>query len=236
MNAPRIARGVAIIAATAAFGLTGSIAVDADSTPNPHPLLAPMKALCNTGVQRRVAVLGADDTFVETSVAVTSTDQSTLEHQITADENGLTTLDQKIQADSTSTQAYDDCALIVTDYLVYVMEDPKIQEVLAADGVGKVNSTFGTAIPELQDLINVSVVSSSVKASAQADLTDLSSKVSASRTSIAGVTSSIINLVPSGWPGDATTLTTAWQRITAAGTDLAAARADVTSILTLLGE
>jgi hypothetical protein len=221
---------------TMVVGLTGSVAVDAAGTPAPHPLLAPMKALCNTAVQRRIAVLSADDTFVETSVAVTATDQSTLEGQITADEHGLTTLDQKIQADSTSAQAYDDCALIVTDYLVYVMEDPKIQEVLASDGVSKVNSTFVTVVPELQGLINVSAVSASVKASAQADLNDLSAKVSASRTSIAGVTSSIINLEPSGWPGDATTLTTAWQRITAAGTDLAAARADVTSILALLGE
>jgi hypothetical protein len=33
-----------------------------------------------------------------------------------------------------------------------------------------------------------------------------------------------------------TTLTNAWQRITAAGTDLAAARADVSSILALLGQ
>lgn len=124
----------------------------------------------------------------------------------------------------------------MTDYLVYVMEDPKIEEVLAADGVTRVNSAFVTVIPELQGLINVSPAASSVKATAQADLTDLSGKVSASRTSIAGVTTSVINLVPARWPGDATTLTNAWHRISAAGTNLAAARADVSSILALLDQ
>lgn len=236
MNARLLLRGVATVALTATLAAAGSVAVDADGTAPTYPLLAPMKGLCNAGVVRRVAVLSADSTFVETSVAVTAADQATLERQISADEHGLTTLNEKIQRDSTTTQAYNDCALIVTDYLVYVMEDPKIQEVLAADGVSKVNSTFVTVIPELQALINLSPVAASVKATAQADLTDLSAKVSASRTSIAGVTSSVINLVPAGWPGDAATLTSAWQRISAAGTDLAAARADVDSILGLLGQ
>ncbi|HEY6470486.1 MAG TPA: hypothetical protein VI434_12045 [Candidatus Dormibacteraeota bacterium] len=236
MNAQLLLRGVATLALTATFGVAGSVAVDAGGTPPQYPLLAPMKALCNTGVERRVAVLSADGTFVETSVAATAADQSTLERQISADEHGITTLNEKIQHDTTTTQAYDDCALIVTDYLVYVMEDPKIQEVLAADGVTKVNSTLVTVLPELQALINVSQVASSLKATAQADLTDASAKVGASRTSITGVTSSVIDLVPAGWPGDATTLTRAWQRISAAGTDLAAARADVNSILGLLGQ
>jgi hypothetical protein len=236
VNARLLLRGVATVAVTATLGLAGSVVVDADGTPPAYPLLAPMKALCNTGVQRRVAVLSADNTFVATSVAVTAADQATLERQISADQHGLTTLNQKIQGDTTTTQAFNDCALIVTDYLVYVMEDPKIQEVLAADGVSKVNSTFVTVAPELQGLINVAAVSASDKASAQADLNDLNAKVSASRTAISGVTSSVINLVPSGWPGDATTLMNAWQRITTAGTDLAAARADVDSILSLLGQ
>ena len=115
------------------------------------------------------------------------------------------------------------------------MEDPKIQEVMAADGVGKVNSTFETVIPELQQLIKVSVAPASVKAQAQADLNDLTGTVNASRTSISGVTSSVINLVPSNVPGDAAALQSGYQHITTAGTDLAAARVDVNNILALLG-
>jgi hypothetical protein len=229
------ARGLAITGLIAGLGTSASVAVDAASTPSAHPLLAPMKALCNTAVQRRLAVLNADETFVSTSVALTSADQSTLEHQISTDEHGLTALDHTIQGASDGAQAYADCELIVTDYLVYVMEDPKVQEVMAADGVTKVNSTFETVIPELQRLITISAASASIKAQAQNDLNDATSKVNASRGSIAGVTSSVINLVPAGWPGDAATLTSAWQHLTSAGTDLADAHADVDNILTLLG-
>ena len=85
MNARLIARGVATLTLTAGLGLAGSVAVDADSTPVPSPSATPsaaphsialgtLKVLCNTAVQRRLAVLAADDTFVKTSVALTGAD------------------------------------------------------------------------------------------------------------------------------------------------------------------
>jgi hypothetical protein len=243
MNTRILARGLATLTLTAGLGVAGSVAVDAAALPTPSPvtnpanpaLLAGVKSLCNIGVQRRLAVLSADDTFVETSVALTSGDQSTLEGQISADKSGLTALDATIQGDTTYAKVFADCGLIVTDYRVYVMEDPKIHEVIASDGIGKVDSAFQTVIPELQNLINVTTVSPSDKAQAQADLNSLTGKVTASRSSISGVSSSVINLVPAGWPGDLTTEQNAWKSITTAGTDLSGARADVTNILALLG-
>jgi hypothetical protein len=243
MNTRILARGLATLTVTAGLGLAGSMAVDAAALPSPTPgttptnpaLLSGVKSLCNIGVQRRLAVLSADDTFVETSVALTSSDQSTLEGQISADKSGLTTLDATIQADTTYAKVFADCGLIVTDYRVYVMEDPKIHEVIAADGIGKVDSAFATVIPELQNLITTSTMSASVKAEAQADLNTLTSKVSASQTSVSGVSASVINLVPSGWPGNQADLKTARQNITNAATDLHGAWAEVNSILTLLG-
>jgi hypothetical protein len=244
MNARMLARGMATLTVTAGLGLAGSVAVDAAALPTPSPatstanpaLLSSVKSLCNIGVQRRLGVLAADDTFVKTSVALSSGDQSTLEGQISADESGLTALDKTIQSDSTYAKVLADCGLIVTDYRVYVMEDPKIHEVIAADGVSEVDSTFETIIPELQNVINVSTVSATDKAQAQSDLNNLTSKVNASRTSISGVTASVINLVPSGWPGNQADLKSARQNITAAWTDLSGARADVNNILTLLGD
>lgn len=232
-----LVRSLAAITLTAGIGMTGSVAVEAAATPPAHPVaLATLKGFCDGAVQRRLAVLGADDTFVKTSVALTGADQSALEGLTGADERGLTALDQTIQGDGNYAQAYADCELIVTDYRVYVMEDPKVHEVIAADAVTKVNAVFGTVIPELQTLINISTVSGSVKTEAQADLTDLAGKVTASRTAIAGVSAAVIKLVPSGWPGDATTETNAAASISTAGTDLAGARLDVSDILTLLGD
>ena len=116
-----------------------------------------------------------------------------------------------------------------------MLEDPKIHEVIAADGVTKVNATFATLIPELQTLINNSSVSATVKAQAQADLNDLTSKVNASRTSISGVTASVINLVPAGWPGNQVDLKSAAQNIKTARADLTGAGADANHIIQLLG-
>jgi hypothetical protein len=242
MNTRMLARGLATLTVTAGIGLAGSVAVDAAALPSPTPtnstnpaLLSGVKSLCNIGVQRRLAVLSADDTFVETSVALTGSDQSTLEGQISADKTGLTNLDATIQSDTTYAKVVADCGLIVTDYRVYVMEDPKIHEVIAADGVSKVDSAFGTVIPELQNLINTSTASASVKAQARADLNALTGKVTASQTSISGVTASVISLVPSGWPGNQADLKSARKNIATASTDLHGAWTDVNTILTLLG-
>jgi hypothetical protein len=247
MNTRTIARSVATLTLTAGLGLAGSVAVDADGTPTPSPSTSPtatphvlnlgaLKVRCNTAVQRRLATLGTDDTFVKQSSALTSADQTALEGQIAADQSGLTALDATIQADTTFMQAHADCERIVTGYRVYVMEDPKIHEVIAADGVGKVDGSFETLIPELQSLINASSVSATVKAEAQTDLNDLTSKVSASHTSISGVTASVINLTPAGWPGNQVDLKSARTNIKTSRTDLSGARADVSKILQLLGE
>jgi hypothetical protein len=244
VNTRILARGVATLTLTAGLGFAGSVAVDADALPTPTPvtnpanpaLLGGIKSLCNIGVQRRLAVLAADNTFVSTSVALTGSDQSTLEGQISADESGLTALNITIQGDTTYSKLFTDCGLIVTDYRVYVMEDPKIHEVIAADGIGKVDSAFSTIIPELQGVINASTVSASVKAQAQSELNALTGKVTASQTSISGVSASVINLVPSGWPGNQADLKSARENITTASTDLSGARTDINNILTLLGE
>jgi hypothetical protein len=247
VNAHLLIRSVATLTLTAGLGLAGSIAVDADGTPAPSPTSVPtpaphavtlvaLKERCTAAVQRRLGTLGTDDTFVKQSTALSSADQATLEGQISADQQGLTALNATIQTDTTVAQAHADCELIVTNYRVYLLEDPKIHEVIAADGVGKVDITFQTLIPELQTLINNSSVSATVKAQAQSDLNDVTSKVDASHTSISGVTASVINLVPSGYPGNKVDLQSAHQNIKTARADLAGARTDVNHILQLLGQ
>ncbi len=247
MNTRLLARGVAALTLSAGLGLAGAVAVDADTTPTPSPSASPsaaphsitltaLKARCNAAVQRRLGTLGADGTFVKDSPELTGADQTKLEGQITADEQGLSALDKTIQGDTTWAQAHSDCMLIVTDYRVYVLENPKVHEVIAADGITKVDGTFEALTPELQALINNSSVSATVKAQAQADLNDLTSKVNASHTSVSGVSASVINLDPAGWPGNQVVLKSAAQNIRTARTDLAGARTDVNDILQLLGE
>jgi hypothetical protein len=246
MNTRLLARGVATLTVTAGLGVAGSVAVDAAATPSPSPTVIPstlphtvalatLKSHCNVAVQRRLATLAADDAFVKNSTALSNDDRTALEGQISADQVGLTALDKTIQSDTTYQQALADCKTIVSGYHVFVLEDPKIHEVIAAERVTKVNATFATLIPELQALIDNSSVSATVRAQAQADLNELTSKVDASQTSISGVTASVINLTPAGWPGNQVDLKSAAQNIKTARTDLAGAGADANHIIQLLG-
>jgi hypothetical protein len=247
MNVHLVARGVASLVVTAGLGLAGAVAVDADGTPapsptsvpttSPHPVitLGALQARCTAAVQKRLGTLGADASFIKQSASLTSADQATLEGQVSADQTGLTALEATINSDTTLVQAHADCELIVTGYRVYLLEGPKIHEVIAADGIEKVDATFNTLAPELQTLINNSSVSAIVKAEAQTDLNDLISKVTASHTSISGVTSSVINLTPAGYPGNKVDLTSARSNIKTARSDLSGARADANQIIKLLG-
>lgn len=227
--------GIATVAVGAVIPMTAAAA-----TPSPSPAarpatLAGLKARCNDAVQRRLGVLAVDLTVVKQASALTDGDQATLEGQLSADQSGLTTLDATIQADTTYAKAHADCELIVTDYRVYVLEEPKLHEVIASDGITKVDHAFTGLIPELQALINNSSQPPSIKQQAQADLNDLQNKVSASQTSISGVSASVINLQPSGYPGNAVDLKSARQNIETSRDDLAGSRADVNRILELLG-
>src|ERR1700687_2938945 len=233
MSTSLLARSVATLTLTAGLGLAGSVAVDAATTSTPSPAAsappAPLAVTLTTlkaAIQRRLGTLAADDTFVKDSAALTGGDRTTLEGQIGADQQELIALDTTIESDSTYKQTLADCRTIVTGYRVYVLEDPKIHEVIAADGVTKVNQTFATLIPELQSLINNSSVSAKIKAKAQTDLNDLTSKVAGAHTSISGVTSSVINLTPGGWPGNQVVLKRAAQNIKTARADLDGAGAD----------
>lgn len=242
-----LVRSAATLTLTAGLGLGGAAAVDAQTPQSPSPSavpspvshtvnLAALKARCNIAVQRRLGVLHTDNIFVEQSSALSSADRATLRGQISADEQGLTALDATIQSDTTLAQAHADCERIVAGFRVYVLEDPKIHVVIAADGVGKVNGSLQTLIPELQSLITASTVPPADKAAAQNKLNDLISKVDASRTSISGVSASVVNLTPAGWPGNQVDLQSARQNIKIARTDLSGARADVNQILQLLGK
>ena len=252
MNARPLIAGTIATVVAAGFGITGSLGVSAATvtpaspaptpvaSPTPTPVhhdhdLAALKARCDIEVQRRFGSLHSDAQYVSAAGSLTRADRTTLTSQIAADVTGLTALDATIQADTTWDKAHTDCIKIVDGYHVYVMEEPKIHEVIAADGVGAANGTFTSLIPQLQALINSSTVSAAQKAAAQTALNDLQSKVIASQTSISGVTPSVINLTASGYPGNKVDLQSARHNITTARADLDGARKDVSTVFHDLG-
>lgn len=241
MNRTTLIRNAVTVLTVVGVGTALPVAASASTTtasPAPTPgsstTLATLKAHCNDGVQKRLGTLSADNSFVSASTTIlTASDRSALQSQIQADETGLTALDATIQADTTVQQARADCQQIVDGYHVYVMEDPKIHLVIAADTISSVNSLFAQMEPQLQKEIDAST--SPHKADAQTALNDLESKVTASQTSDSGVSASIINLTASGYPGNKVDLQSAQANLHTARTDLEGARTDLHTVLKDLG-
>ena len=166
---------------------------------------------------------------VKSATTLTSSDKSTLLAQITADQSGLTALDATIKGDTTVAQALIDCAKVVTGYRWWMMEDPKAYEVVAADKITSVISLFSSFETTLQSAINT--YTGPNKTAVQAAFTDLTTKVTSASSSVGGVVSSVISLVPSDCPGCTTTLKTARTNLGSARADLLSARSDVRNIL-----
>lgn len=236
----------ALIAAGILAGGMHPVAADTTASPTPAPATASpsptsapltlpeLKAKCDQAVQNRLTSLGKDQTDVNGSKTLTSSDRSALLGQISSDVSGLTALDATIQADTTLKQAHADCELIVTNFRVYVLEDPKIHEVIAADTIDAVTDELTSLEPKIEALIDYSNASAANKAQARTLLADLRDKVNAARVSDSGVVALVINLTPSGYPGNAVDLQSGAANIKTARDDLHGARADIDQILKLI--
>ncbi|HEX3606197.1 MAG TPA: hypothetical protein VH134_09770 [Candidatus Dormibacteraeota bacterium] len=237
----RLALAATTIAAslTAAGTMTAAAAATPTTSPKPTPsttTLAALKARCNTEVQRRIASLNADRGFIQQATNLTDADRTALLQIVTTDVPALTALDATIQSDTTLDQARSDCRQIVTGFRVYVLQEPKMHGVIAADAVTVTDSSLRKLAALLAADINAANLPPAQKQAAQEALDDLYAKVAASEAAIGGVSASLLPLTPAGYPApDVTVLKAAQQSIRTARTDLDGARHDVDTILHLLG-
>lgn len=240
-SAAAVAASLTLAGGATASAATVSAPTASSTTPVPSPTpgvtLAQLKARCNTEVQRRLASLAADQSFIQKASALTASDRAALLQIVTGDEPALTALDATIQADTTLKQAHQDCAQIVTGFRVYVLQEPKMHEVIASDTVTGTNTSLRQVAGLLAADINDANLPPAAKQAAQEALNDLYAKVAASEAIIGGVSASLIPLTPAGYPTpDVSVLQKGEQSITSARQDLHGARADVDAILRILGK
>ncbi len=169
---------------------------------------------------------------VNNSADITSSDKATLLGQISADESSLQTLLGTIHADTTVAKALADTGTIVTGYRVFLLEQPKVPLVLAADTETTVESNLQSKLPSIQTAINNSSVSAAQKAAAQTAFNDCTTQLAAAQSASSGIVSDVINLLPSGYPGNQPTLVSARDSAQTARSDLGKCRTDVQTIRT----
>lgn len=237
--------GIAAFAVTAALAAASVLPAMAASAPSASSsagssagacsgsvsaMLACIDQRATTAVSNRETALGQMISDVNNSKDIASSDKATLLGQLQADEFGLTTLLATIKGDTTVKQALADTATIVTSYRVYLLEQPKVHLVIAADTEGTIKSTLQSKLPSIQTAIDNSSASAAQKAAAQTAFNDCSTQLSAAQAASSGIVADVIYLLPSGYPGNQPTLVSARDQAQTARTDLGKCKTDIQTI------
>ncbi|MGO8686396.1 MAG: hypothetical protein ACLQT7_04305 [Candidatus Dormibacteria bacterium] len=258
---PPLRLGITALAVTAALGAacavtvgatspSPSAAASADPSAGSSPSAAPTPGACSGSVaaqlacirQRAATAVGDRESALremaadlDGSAAIGAGDKSTLLGQVSADESGLETLLGTIDSDTSVAQARADTETIVTGFRVYLLEGPKVHLVIAADTEGSVESVIQAHLPAVQTAIDDSAASAAQRARAQTALNDCSSQLGAAESASSGIVAEVIDLQPSGYPGNQPTLVSARQSAQTARQELGTCSTDLQDIRQDLG-
>ena len=176
---------------------------------------AALKARGDVEIDRRLRTLADLTKRVQNAKHLTPANRDALATQLVAETSGLTALKAKIDADTDLATLRADLRAIVTQYRVYLLMDPKVHLVVAADRSLAAADAFDKVFAKLDGKPGVD----------QAKLADAKAKVDDARKLAGGVPDSVIPLQPPDYPGNRPALESARDDLRTARQDLRAARA-----------
>ena len=235
--------GIAAFAVSAALAAASVLPAMAAASPSPSATsgacsgstaarLACIDQRASQAGSAREAALQKMTSDVNDSADITSSDNATLLGQLSADASGLQTLLGTIDADTTVAKALADTKTIVTGYRVFLLEQPKVHLVIAADTETTIESNLQSKLPSIQTAINNSSASAAQKAAAQTAFNDCTTQLAAAQSASAGIVSDVITLLPSGYPGNQPTLVSARDSAQTVRSDLGKCKTDIETIRT----
>ncbi len=235
--------GIAAFAVSAALAAASVLPAMAAASPSPSATsgacsgstaarLACIDQRASQAVSAREAALQKMTSDVNDSADITSSDNATLLGQLSADASGLQTLLGTIDADTTVAKALADTETIVTGYRVFLLEQPKVHLLIAADTETTIESNLQSKLPSIQTAINNSSASAAQKAAAQTAFNDCTTQLAAAQSASAGIVSDVITLLPSGYPGNQPTLVSARDSAQTVRSDLGKCKTDIETIRT----
>lgn len=226
------------VAVTVLCAATTTVVASADTTPTPRPAgtdtLNACKQAGNTAITNRITVLNDLASRVNAAKDLTSTHRSALTTLISNDKSGLTQLDATIQADTTLSQCRTDVQSIVTAYRVYVLVVPQVHQVIAADVLSTVDTTFAGLEGPLGTAIQNANLNNGQRQRAEDALHDFTGNVTAAGNDLQGQADLVLSLTPTGYPGTTTTLHSTHAKLEAAHDALQRARGDFDTIAGIL--
>jgi hypothetical protein len=147
----------------------------------------------------------------------------------------MTSLEAKIQSDTSTTSLADDLKSIAPDYRIYILIEPQISLLSAADRVSAVVSTLQALETKIQARLSGSTGVKDLPA-LQTDLSDMTAKLADAATQAAAATAEVSGLMPDN--GDKTVMASntaalkdARSKIQAAAKDIQAAYKDAQAVV-----
>ncbi len=188
--------------------------------------LAAAIAVRQVALRRVLNAAGSSKTIVPDNQAV-------LAGSLTQALTGMNALAAKVPSDTTQEEVAADQTAMVQDYRVLALQVPAADMVLAADLAASIEAQMSARTPGLQSLLAPAANQGSpVPATVKAAFTDFQRQLAAAQSATAGVSSSLLALLPESYPSNQGVLTSARSDLANVRHDLGLAVTDLDTIVT----
>ena len=161
----------------------------------------------NTLITNRITTLNKLSTKVQSDNRLSDNEKTTLSSQLQTEIGELNALKSKIDTDTDVTIARTDERLIITDYYVYAVFEPKIRLTIIINNLQTVTSNVQALVPQLQNLINTYKSQGKDVTQLQALLNDISSQLQTINTTLNNDSTTLSNVSVSSESSAKTTFT-----------------------------
>ena len=210
-------------------------AVDGTTTtvdPAQTQRMANLVQRANTEINRRLVALNNLTSKVSSLQKVSDGQKTAFVSEIQSNVTDLTTIKTRIDGDTDLETLKTDVQSIVDNYRIFALYIPKIHLLAGADVASDIAGSLGSLTIKLQNKIATDKDAGKDVSSLQASLTDMQNKISDASNQAANITDSVIQLIPSGYPGNSVNLSSARDMLKTARSDIQAARQDAQLIIT----
>ena len=186
-------------------------------------------------ISARITSLSSLLSRLQSMTNISATELASFQATIQGSVSDMTALQAKIQSDTSTTSLEADLKSIAPDYRIYMLIDPQVSILAAADRVGTIVSSLQTVSAKLQTRLSAAAGIKGL-ATLQADLSDLNAKLADASTQSTAASAEVSGLIPDN--GDKTiaasntsALKDAHAKLQTASKDIQAAYKDAEAIV-----
>ena len=155
-----------------------------------------LRKLGDCEIDRRFDTITKLQSRVAGAAGLTAGDRDALGSQLTADTNGLTALRAAIDGETDVHVLKADLKKIATDFRIYLLQVPKVADVIAADNELAAVARLGTHAAKLQARIDTDKAAGKDVTEAQTDLNAMTAKVAQVSPLVTGIPAAVLPLTP----------------------------------------